>query len=145
MGDLDNNQIQLNNNINGALQRQIVANDRNADSHEEAPTKHHLSTYTDEEKRYLIKIDIDERRKGKGFMERMKRQWDTQFPEKTGVSKQNLRDNATRFKNEKRGMVTRENTEKRDDWTLEMRVNLIKIDRDERKKGRGFMRRIKEE
>ena len=30
------------------------------------------------------------------------------------------------------------------DWTLEMKVNLVKIDRDERKKGRGFVQRIKE-
>ena len=30
------------------------------------------------------------------------------------------------------------------EWTLEMKVSLIKIDVQERKKGRGFMQRIKE-
>lgn len=146
MGDLNNIQIQPNvDDTYGALQRQIVANYRNADSHGDATNKHHLCSYTDEEKTYLIRIDNEERQKGKGFMERMKRRWDEQYPGKRGVSRQNLRDNASRYKKENGNNESENNTRNdNEDWTLEMKVNLIKIDRDERKKGRGFMKRIKE-
>ena len=146
MRDLNNIQIQPNvDDTNGALQRQTVANNRNADSHEDATNKHHLCSYTDEEKRFLIRINNEERQKGKGFMERMKRRWDEKYPEKTRVSKQNLRDNAIRYKKEF-GINENEINTRNDsvDWTLEMKVNLIKIDRDERKNGRGFMKRMKE-
>ena len=40
----------------------------------------------------------EERSKDIGFMLRLKRRWDEQYPEKNRVSKQNLRDNAERFK-----------------------------------------------
>ena len=40
----------------------------------------------------------EERIKDIGFMLRLKRRWDEQYPEKNCVSKQNLRDNAERFK-----------------------------------------------
>ena len=42
----------------------------------------------------------DSRRRTYGFMLRLKRRWDKQYPEKNRVSKQNLRDNAARFKKE---------------------------------------------
>ena len=42
----------------------------------------------------------EERSKDIGFMLRLKRRWDEQYPEKNCVSKQNLRDNAARFKKE---------------------------------------------
>ena len=46
----------------------------------EAQTKHPLSTYTDDEKRWLV-IKADEKRsKGNGFMLRLKRRWDEQYP-----------------------------------------------------------------
>ena len=60
--------------------------------------KDHLSTYKDDEKKWLVKAEEDERQKGRGFIERLKRRWDEQYPEKCNVSKQNLRDNAVRFK-----------------------------------------------
>ena len=34
------------------------------------------------------------------LISRLKRSWDARYPEKNRVSKQNLRDNATRLKNE---------------------------------------------
>ena len=50
--------------------------------------------------RWLAKADEEERRRGKGFMDRLKKRWDEQYPEKRDRSKQNLRDNAVRFKRE---------------------------------------------
>ena len=38
--------------------------------------------------------------KGTRLILRLKRSWDARYPEKNRVSKQNLRDNATRLKNE---------------------------------------------
>ena len=146
MGDLNN--IQIEPNINSeALRRQTVANQRNAISNEEATTnRHHLCSYTDEEKIFLVRIDREERQKGRGFMERIKNRWNEQYPDKTGISKQNLTDNARRFKREI-GDERNENNTLTDkaNWTLEMKVDLIKIDKEERQKGRGFMKRIKEE
>ena len=60
--------------------------------------KHPLPTYTDDEKRWLLITADEERSKGTGFMLRLKRRWDEKYPEKKCVSKQNLRDNAARFK-----------------------------------------------
>ena len=98
-------------------------------------------------------------------MARMKRRWDEHLPERRRVSKQNLRDNAIRFNKEFEENRTKaenrgENSEREDDeannvmqkesmvtnveWTLEIKVSLVKIDIHEREKGRGFMQRIKE-
>ena len=112
----------------------------------------------------MISIDKEEKLRGKGFMERVKRRWDEKYPERTGVSKQNLRDNAIRFRKEREDQMRSKDNIKSDmtlgrddkdgtelkrkgnksEWTLEMKINLVKIDRDERKKGRGFMKRMKE-
>ena len=45
----------------------------------------------------LVKIDDEERSKGKGFMKRVKETWDLEFPEQASASIQNLRNNASRF------------------------------------------------
>ena len=96
----------------------------------------------------------EERSKGTAFMLKLKRRWDKQYPEKNCASKQNMRDNAVRFKN-KLGMnvqsekaqieieedTTLKSTHK---WTTEMKVNLLKIEERERNRDRGFMKRIKE-
>ena len=42
----------------------------------------------------------EEQSKGTGFMLRLKRRWHKQYPEKNRLSKQNLRNNAARFKKE---------------------------------------------
>ena len=92
--------------------------------------------------------------KSTGFTLRLKLRWDKQYPEKNCVSKQNLKDNAARFKKELEMNVgsekaqieieedtTLNNTNK---WTTEMKVNLLKVEERERNRGRGVMKRMKE-
>ena len=75
----------------------------------------------------------EERSTGAEFVLRFKQRWDEQYPVKNRVSKQNLRDNAARFKKELEMNVgcekapleieedtTFNNTNK---WTTEMKVN----------------------
>ena len=57
--------------------------------------------WTTDMKVHLTVIDQEERQKGRGFMGRVKEQWDTKYPEYKRVSMQQLRDNASRFKTEK--------------------------------------------
>ena len=101
MGELDNNQFRFTNQTledNRALQRITVTGSNPVVSNREARAKHNLSTYTEDEKRWLIRIEDEERQKGSGFMQRLKVRWDQQYPERTNVSKQHLRDNAARFR-----------------------------------------------
>ena len=73
-------------------------------------------------------------------MLRQKRRWDKQYPVKNRVSKQNLRDNAARFKKELEMNVGSEKAQVEEDTTLnntnkrttEMEVNLLKIEDRER-------------
>ena len=98
-----------------------------------------LSTYTNDEKRWLVNGEWS---KSTGFMLTLKRRWEEQYPEKNHVSKENLRDVAARFKKELESNVVSEkaqieieedttlnNTNK---WTTEMKVNLLKIEERER-------------
>ena len=52
--------------------------------------------WTDEEKRRIVCINLEERQKGKGFMKRIKDRWDGESPEKIRTA-QNLVDNASLF------------------------------------------------
>ena len=123
-----------------------------ADSNGEAQRRHHLSEYTDDEKRWLVKAEEEEREKGRGFMARLKRRWDEQS-EKCKVSQQNLRDNAVRFKREINIDVEAEDNTNgsenlrtaKSEWTNEMKINLLRIEGRERSRGRGFMKRMKQE
>ena len=158
MGDLDYNQFQPNNETNntkGALQRNNVARRDLAVSHEEAQRRHYLSEYTDDEKRWLVRTEEEERVKGRGFMERLKRRWDEQYPDKCKVSKQNLRNNAVRFRREI-GNATeaiQDSTYKSKNESAGNTVCMdqrdecyfLRIEEQERNKGRGFMKRMKEE
>ena len=102
MGDIDQNQFQPNNNTNNeirALQGDNVARIE-AVPNGEAQPRHHMSTYEDDEKRWLVIAADEERSRGTGFMLRLKRRWDEQYPDKRHISKQTLRDNAERFKTE---------------------------------------------
>ena len=155
IGNIDQNQFQPINTNNEfrALQGNNIARNE-AIPNGEAQTKHPLSTYTDDEKRWLVTTADEERSKGAGFMLRLKRRWDEQYPEKNCVSKQNLRDNAARLKKELEMNVRSEKTqiEKEEDktlnsthkWKNDMKVNLLKIEERERNRGRGFMKRMKE-
>ena len=153
MGDIDQNQFQPTINQPRVLQGNNVAINQ-AVPNGEARTRHHLSTYTDDEKRWLAITADEERSKGTGFMIRLKRRWDEQYPEKNHISKQNLRDNAARFKKELLMNDNRDDQQMEIDqdnilnnvskWTNEMKVNLLEMEKRERNQGRGFMKRMKE-
>ena len=82
MGDLDNSQFQTNINYDqGALQGDNVATISEVVQNGEAPKKHHFSTYSDEEKKWLVQAADEERSRGKGFMPRLQR-WDRKYPNK---------------------------------------------------------------
>ena len=59
--------------------------------------------WTIEKKLELIQIEQQERKNGRQFMERMKQRWNQKYPE-SRLTKQNLRDNAVRFKKDKKLM-----------------------------------------
>ena len=110
--------------------------------------------WSDEQKHRIVEIDIHERQKGKSFMKRIKQIWDLEFPESNRTA-QNLLDNARRFKKEGwgniavredlgTGQVTPEINNKHLDWKTDMKINLVIMDEEERAKGRGFMKRVKE-
>ena len=113
--------------------------------------------WTDQQKHRIVEIDKEERTRGKHFMKRVKERWDTEFPTVVRTA-QNLIDNAKRFQKEGWGRSTVENgevaaaqiphpkdQEKRSlEWTTEMKVALITFDNEERAKGKGFMKRVKE-
>ena len=151
MGDIDqDNQFQPNQmhddaNINVALRSRA----ENKADHEDSRTCHTRSTeWTDKEKQRLIQLDREERLKGKGFIKRINPRWDQEFPSKKKTA-QNLVDNARRFKlaasangrsDQQEGVVATRKIQ----WTTHMKVHLIVIDQEERQKGRGFMKRVKE-
>ena len=143
MGNIDQYQFQPTNtnNEHRALQGNNIARNE-AIANGEAQTKHPLSTYTGDEKRWLVTTADEERSKGNGFILRFKRMWDEQYPEKNRVSKQNLGDNAARFQKELQMNVESDKTQIEieqettlnitNKWTTEMKVNLLKIKERER-------------
>ena len=78
-------------------------------------------------------------------MKRIKKRWDIEFPQKKRTT-HNLVDNARRFEKESLGPGGDANihAQKNIDWSTEMRMKLVKIDDEERSKGRGFIKRVKE-
>ena len=138
-----------------------MTNRNTVGSDESARTKHFLSVYTDEEKEWLVKTDKQERGRRRGFMKRIKKKWDAKHSNRNNVSKQNLRDNAGRFRLEMNEPNTTNEIQQKmvdqnrntnnanaaktnNEWTNEMELELLKIDREERSKARGFMKRMKE-
>ena len=55
---------------------------------------------TTEMRTKLVKIDDEERCKGRALMRRVKERWDLEFPEQASVSMHNLRNNASHFQKE---------------------------------------------
>ena len=107
-----------------------------------------------EQKHRIVEIDHQERRKGKNFMKRIKTRWDLEFLESRRTA-QNLVDNEKRFKKEGWGNIgeqeelivkqtTPENDSKQLNWTTEMKIDTVTMNKEERAKGRGFMKRVKE-
>ena len=173
MENFDNNQ---NNSTpseespNQEHQIQIVAADEAVGRNGE-PDKHSSTEWIEELKKRLVEIDDEEREYGRGFMIRTKQRWEEEYPH-LKMSKQLLRDNARRFRDEKmtekNEMATAEEieemfansmefegfegfssedkqTEKEEQqWDNEKKMFLVMIDEKERSKGRGFMKRMKE-
>ena len=130
MGDINQNQFQLNNNDSENDQRALQRS--NVDSklsvpYGEAPQRHHLSTHTDDSNRWLVTAADEERGRGTGFMLTLKRWWDQRYPQRKHVSKQNLRGNAARFKKE---ITINDSTEAIQDvqkqGSVEMKINLLR-------------------
>ena len=87
-------------------------------------------------------------------MARVKARWEAEYPGITRTA-QNLIDSAKRFRKEGWGgpVVTEDATQadqtgeverKHLDWTTEVKISLVTIDDEERRKGRSFMKRVKE-
>ena len=117
--------------------------------------------WTEEPKRKLVEIDMQERRRGKNFMKRVKARRDKEYSASRRTA-QNLIDNARRFKKEGCGrpaeleignqdetkvqqqtQVIGEQQRKSIEWKTEIKIVLVMLDEDERANGRGFMKRIK--
>ena len=94
-------------------------------------------------------------------MKRIKEKWDAKYPNRNNVSTQNLRNNAVRFRlemnepnttnkiqqeivNQNRNTNNANAAKTNNEWTNEMTLGLLKIDREERSKERGFMKGMKE-
>ena len=158
MGDLDNNQFQQ--NIHDFANNTVVPSgadrEANTDNNNNRLRIMNNREWTDEQKHRIVEIDTHERRRGKNFMKRIKARWDAEFPDSKRTA-QNLIDNAKRFRKEGWGnqleqeedeaeQVVNEVSEnqKQLEWTTEMKINLVGMDNEERSKGRGFMKRVKE-
>ena len=99
MEDLGNNQFQPN-------QLHDISNDTVAQTGAENIANHsnddivHIMNnceWTEEQKRKLVEIDRQERRREKNVMKRVKARWDTEYPASRRTA-QNLIDNARRFR-----------------------------------------------
>ena len=154
VGDLDDIQFQpILQDIAGDTVVQLSAdNQANLESNRVRITNNR--EWSEEQKHRIVEIDHQERRKGKNFMKRIKRRCNLEFPESKRTA-QNLVDNARRFKKEGWGnmaeqeelmaeQATPENNNKQLNWTTEMKINVVIMDKEERAKGRGFMKRVKE-
>ena len=154
VGDLDDIQFQpILQDIAGDTVVQLSAdNQANLESNRVRITNNR--EWSEEQKHRIVEIDHQERRKGKNFMKRIERRWDLEFPESKKTA-QNLVDNARRFKKEGWGnmaereelmaeQATPENNNKQLNWTTEMKIDVVIMDKEERAKGRGFMKRVKE-
>ena len=130
----------------------------NIANHVDDNTVHNMSNrkWTDEQKRRIVEIDEEERKRGRNFMRRIKARWEAEYPESRRTG-QNLIDNTKRFKKEGWGRNIEVNGEDNNqviievaqeqrqlEWSTEMKVKLVMVDKEERAKGRGFMKRVKE-
>ena len=101
MEDLDNNQFQPNQPHDVADDTVVLNDAENRPNHDNDDIVHMMNNreWTDEQQHKIVEIDIQERRKGKYFMRRVKERWDAEYP---GIVRtaQNLIDNARTFKKE---------------------------------------------
>ena len=112
--------------------------------------------WTQQQKKRLVELDKEERAKGKGFMDRVKKRWEVEFPN-TNHSAKNLAANARIFKKKinEEGAQQQANAmsitdsertscnESNVNWVTDMKVRLVELDKQARAEGRGFMARLK--
>ena len=79
--------------------------------------------WTEEQKRKLVEIDTQERRRGKNFKKRVKARWDMESPASRRTA-QNLIDNASRFKKEGWGRPAE--LENRDETEVQQQTQVIR-------------------
>ena len=104
MDNIDQNNQNHTHNKHPGTSSQTVVDARSADS-QEVPQSNYEgysvnSTWQVNEKVRLVQIDLEEREKRRDFVRRIKQRWDAEFLGRKSISKQNLRENATRFKND---------------------------------------------
>ena len=153
MGDLDD--IQFQPVLQDISDNEVVPlgsdNQANLQNNRVRITNNH--EWSEKQKHRIVEIDHRERRKGKNFMKRIKTRWDLEFSESRRTA-QNLVDNAKRLRKEGSGNIgeqeesrveqtTPENNSKQLNWTTEMNIDVVTMDKEERAKGRGFMKREK--
>ena len=146
MGDIDQNQFhtqQTYDIANKTVAQQVDAQNLASQLHKNNVHIMNKGEWTDKEKLKIVKINREERQKGKNFMKRIKQRWTIELPQQKRTV-QNLVDNAIRFEKESLGPGRGSNLQiqKNIDWTTEMKIKLVKIDDEERSKGRG--KRVKE-
>ena len=159
MEDLDNYQFQPKQPHDGADDTVAPNDAENRANHDNGDIVHMMNNreWNDEQKHKIVEIVIQERRRGKYFMRRVKERWHAEYP---GIvrSTQNLIDNARRFKKEGLGRQAEiENQNEVEvqqqigeqnrtslEWTTEMKIVLVMLDQEERANGRGFMKQVKE-
>ena len=84
-------------NTTNEIHQKMVGQNRNTKNANAAKTS---NKWTNEMKLELLKIDREERSKGRGFMKRMKERWDEKYPG-LPVTAQCLRDNTARISKDK--------------------------------------------
>ena len=146
MGDIDQNQFhteQTYDIANKTVAQQVDAQNLASQLHKNNVHIMNKGEWTDKEKLKIVKINREERQKGKNFMKRIKQRWTIELPQQKRTV-QNLVDNTIRFEKESLGPGGGSNLQiqKNIDWTTEMKIKLVKIDDEERSKGRG--KRVKE-
>ena len=94
MEDLDNDQFQTNqpHDVAGDTVAQIGTENRANHEHDDIVHIMNNREWTEEQKCKLIKIDRQERRRGKNLMKRVKARWDTEYPASRKTT-QNLMNN----------------------------------------------------
>ena len=121
MEDLHNNQFQPNRPHDVADDTVAQTGAENRAYHDNDDIVHIMNNHkwTEEQKHKLVKIDTQERRRGKNFMKRVKARWDTEYPASRRTT-QNLIHNARRFKKE--GLGRPAVLENRDETEVQQQV-----------------------
>ena len=125
MEDLDNNQFQPNkpHDVADDTVAQIGAENRVNHGNDDIVHIMKNREWTEEQKRKLVEIDMQERRRRKNFMKRVKARWEMEYPANRRTA-QNLIDNARRFKKERCGGPAE--LENRDETEVQEQTQVIR-------------------